>query len=121
MHISPFVILLGWIPAGAYLFRRYPVRIAILANFFGGWAILPGANYQADSPSRFPYWILGVCLPADYFLTKATATGLAALVGNAAFSYRGFEEIQAGHLRSSHDCLVLRASAFGGRALEDTV
>jgi hypothetical protein len=80
MHISPFVILLVWIPAGAYLFRRYPARIAILANFLGGWAILPGANYQA-TPVAFPYWILGVCLPADYFLTKATATGLAALVG----------------------------------------
>ena len=80
MHISPFVILLGWIPAGVYLFRRYPVRIAILANFLGGWAILPGANYR-QAPDAFPYWILGVCLPANYFLTKATATGLAALVG----------------------------------------
>jgi hypothetical protein len=80
MHISPLVILLAWIPVGAYLFRRYPVRIAILANFLGGWAILPGANYRATSDA-FPYWILGVCLPADYFLTKATATALAALAG----------------------------------------
>lgn len=80
MHIYPFVILLGWIPAGAYLFRRYPVRIAILANFLGGWAILPGANYRATA-NAFPYWFLGVCLPADYFITKATATGLAALAG----------------------------------------
>jgi len=80
MHISPLVILLAWIPAGAHLFRRYPVRIAILANFLGGWAILPGASYRA-TPDRFPYWILGVCLPTDYFLTKATATGLAALAG----------------------------------------
>jgi hypothetical protein len=80
MHISPLVILLGWIPAGVYLFRRYPVRIAILANFLGGWAILPGANYRPAADS-FPYWILGVCLPTDYFLTKATATGLAALAG----------------------------------------
>ena len=80
MHISPLVILLGWIPAGAYLFRRYPVRIAILANFFVGWAILPGARYLATADD-FPYWILGVCLPTDYLLTKATVTGLAALAG----------------------------------------
>jgi hypothetical protein len=80
MHIPPLVILLGWIPAGAYLFRRYPVRIAILANFLGGWAILPSANYH-PTPDSFPYWILGVCLPTDYFLTKATVTGLAALAG----------------------------------------
>ncbi len=80
MHISPLVVLLGWIPAGAYLFRRFPVRIAILANFLGGWAILPGANYQATT-AAFPYWILGVCLPSGYLLTKATVTGLAALAG----------------------------------------
>ncbi|MGA3343305.1 MAG: hypothetical protein ABSC76_00420 [Terracidiphilus sp.] len=80
MHIFPLVILLGWIPFGAFLFRRYPVRIAILANFLGGWAILPGANYQTTADA-FPYWILGVCLPTDHSLTKATATGLAALAG----------------------------------------
>jgi hypothetical protein len=80
MHISPLVILISWIPTGAYLFRRHPVPIAILANFLGGWAILPGAHY-AVTPNDFPYWILGVCLPTNYFLTKATATGLAALAG----------------------------------------
>jgi hypothetical protein len=95
MHISPFVILLGWIPAGVYLFRRYPVRIAILANFLGGWAILPGANYQA-SPDAFPYWILGVCLPADYFFTKATATGLAALVGMLLFHTADLKRFRPG-------------------------
>jgi hypothetical protein len=84
MDISPLVILLGWIPLGAVLFRRYSVRIAILANFLGGWAILPGAIYPATA-DPFPYWILGVCLPANYFLTKATATGLAALVGMLIF------------------------------------
>ena len=95
MHISPFVILLGWIPAGAYLFRRYPVRIAILANFLGGWAILPGANYQ-PTPVAFPYWILGVCLPADYFLTTATATGLAALVGMLLFHTADLKRFRPG-------------------------
>ena len=68
------------IPAGSYLFRRFSVRIAILANFLGGWAILPGANYQVTTVA-FPYWILGVCLPSGYLFTKATVTGLAALTG----------------------------------------
>jgi len=80
MPFSPLAILIGWIPLGAYLFRRYPTRVAILLNFLGGWAILPGANY-APTPGDFPYWILGVCLPSGYFLTKATAIGLAAIAG----------------------------------------
>jgi len=86
MHIPPLVILLGFIPAGAYLFRRFPVRIAILANFLGGWAILPGANYRVTT-DPFSYWILGVCLPGGYFVTKATATGLAALSGVIIFHF----------------------------------
>jgi hypothetical protein len=95
MHISPLVILLGWIPFGAYLFRRYPVRIAILANFLGGWAILPGANYQATADA-FPYWILGVCLPANYFLTKATAIGIAASAGILLFHCADLKEFRPG-------------------------
>jgi len=95
MHISPFVILLAWIPFGAFLFHRYPVRIAILANFFGGWAILPGANYQTTA-DVFPYWILGVCLPANYFLTKATATGLAALAGILLFHFADWKSFRLG-------------------------
>jgi len=95
MHISPFVILLAWIPFGAFLFHRYPVRIAILANFFGGWAILPGASYQATADG-FPYWILGVCLPTNYFLTKATATGLAALIGILLFHSADWNSFRLG-------------------------
>jgi len=95
MHISPLVILLGWIPFGAYLFRRYPVRIAILANFLGGWAILPGASYRATADA-FPYWFLGVCLPANYFLTKATATGLAALAGMLIFHSADLKRFRPG-------------------------
>jgi hypothetical protein len=96
MHISPLVILLGCIPAGAYLFRRYPVRIAILANFLGGWAILPGASYRV-TPDSFPYWILGVCLPTNYFLTKATATGLAALAGILLFHSADLRTFKPGY------------------------
>ncbi len=95
MHISPLVILLAWIPFGAYLFRRYPARIAILANSFGGWAILPGASYRATD-AAFPYWILGVCLPAGYFLTKATAIGLAALAGFLLFHSADWKRFRPG-------------------------
>jgi hypothetical protein len=80
MHLSTLVALISWIAIGVYLFRRYPVRIAILANFFGGWAILPGACY-IPTTDNFPYWILGVCLPTNYFLTKAMVTGLSGLAG----------------------------------------
>lgn len=80
MHLPPLAILLGWIPVGIYLFRRFPVRTAILVNFLGGWAILPGANYTPTTDG-FPYWIMGICLPTTYLVTKATVTGLAGLVG----------------------------------------
>ena len=84
MHLPPLAVLLAWIPLGAYLFRRLPPRAAILANFLGGWAILPGANYT-PSNVEFPYWILDVCLPTGYLVTKATVTGIAALAGTLLF------------------------------------
>jgi hypothetical protein len=95
MHLSPFAILIGWIPLGAYFFRRYPARIAILLNFFGGWAILPGASYRVTSDA-FPYWILGVCLPTNYFLTKATATAIAALAGTLLFHRADLKRFRPG-------------------------
>ena len=86
MHLSPLAILIGWIPVGVYLFRRLPVRIAILVNFLGGWAILPGANYTPTTED-FPYWILGICLPTTYLVTKATVIGLAGLAGVLIFHF----------------------------------
>lgn len=80
MSIIPLAVLIAWIPIGAWLFRRFPVRIAILINFFAAWGLLPGAPYT-PSDSEFPYWVMGVCLPGIDFLTKATAAGLAALAG----------------------------------------
>jgi hypothetical protein len=80
MHLPPLAVLLVWIPAAAFLFRRFPVRVAILVNFFAGWAILPGAQYTPTT-ELFPYWILGVCLPSAYFFTKATVIGLSAVAG----------------------------------------
>jgi hypothetical protein len=93
MPIVPLAVLFVWIPVGAYLFRRFPVRIAILANFFAGWALLPGAAYPASN-DNFPYWILGVCLPGIEFLTKATATGLAALAGILLFHHTELERFR---------------------------
>jgi hypothetical protein len=80
MHLPPLVALLAWVPIGAYFFHRYSLRLAILVNFIAGWAVLPGANYT-PTQIGFPYWILPVCLPGAYFITKATVLGIAALAG----------------------------------------
>jgi len=93
MPIIPLAVLIAWIPIGAYLFRRFPVRIAILLNFFGGWALLPGAPY-APTDEAFPYWIMGVCLPGIDFLTKATAVGLAAIAGILIFQRTEIERFR---------------------------
>jgi hypothetical protein len=86
MHLSPFIALVAWIPISLIVFWRYPSRIAILVNFLGGWAVLPGANFPPSS-DPFPYWILGVCLPTDYLITKATIVGFAGLLGVLAFDF----------------------------------
>ncbi len=87
--IPPLIALAAWIPISLFFFRRYAVRIAILINFVGGWAVLPSAAFtQTNSP--FPYWILGTCLPSDHFFTKATVTGIACLVGVLLFDRESF-------------------------------
>jgi hypothetical protein len=78
--IPPLLALLGWIPISLYLFWRFPIRVALLLNFVGGWAILPSARYAVSS-SAFPYWILPVSLPTVHFFTKATIPAVAALLG----------------------------------------
>lgn len=80
MHIPPLLAFSAWIPIGLFLFRRFELRIAILANFLAGWAVLPSANYAAAN-GFFPYWILPVCLPSDHFVSKATTLGLTAICG----------------------------------------
>src|SRR5580704_12168952 len=70
--LPPLLAFLAWIPLSLVLFRRYPIRVAILMNFLGGWALLPIARFSGD-PS--PFWILGNGLHTEYFLTKATVTG----------------------------------------------
>jgi len=87
-HIAPLFALFAWIPIGLFFFFRYPVRIAILLTFISGWAVLPTANF-VPTDAAFPYWILSVSLPAGYFVTKATITGLTALIGVLLFDSRG--------------------------------
>ena len=102
MHIPPWVALSAWLPLSLLLFRRGSLRIAILINFLGGWALLPGADYTATK-GDFPYTILPVCLPSTYFLTKATTLGLTAILGILLFHR---ERIR--HLRKdTSDLLIL--------------
>jgi len=78
--ISPSIAFLAWIPISLYCFRRYPVRVALLINFIGGWAVLPSAAFAPTTVS-FPYWIMGTCLPSIHFFTKASLTGITCLIG----------------------------------------
>lgn len=94
-HVAPLVALFAWVPIGLYLFYRYPVRIAILATFIAGWAVLPTANFPPTN-DPFPYWILSASLPAGYFVTKATITGLTALAGVLIFDPRGLRRFRPG-------------------------
>lgn len=77
--IPPLLAFALWIPLSVMLFKRYPIRIAILANFLGGWALLPSAHY-ANSQVDFAYWIIGASLPSDYFITKASVIGFTGLL-----------------------------------------
>ncbi len=78
--IAPWIAFLAWVPISLYCFRRYPVRAALLFNFFAGWALLPSACFTPTS-AVFPYWILGASLHSAYFLTKGSVTGLTCLLG----------------------------------------
>jgi hypothetical protein len=80
MMISPWIAFLAWVPISVYFFRRYPVRVAVLANFIAGWAVLPSAAYTPTT-ALFPYWILGACLSSNHFFTKASVTGITCLLG----------------------------------------
>jgi len=87
-HIAPLYALFAWIPIGLLFFYRCQLRIAILLTFIAGWAVLPTANF-VPTDAAFPYWILSASLPAAYFVTKATITSLAALLGVMLFDPRG--------------------------------
>lgn len=87
MIFPPLLAFIAWIPLSLVFFRRYPIRVAILLNFLGGWAVLPMARFSGE-PS--PYWIIGNGLYTGYFLTKATLTSLAGLLGVLVFDQRSF-------------------------------
>lgn len=84
MIVPPLLALLAWIPISVFFCYRYPIRIALLLVFIGGWAVLPAANYTY-STIEFPYWILGTGIAANYFITKATVIGFSALLGFVLF------------------------------------
>jgi hypothetical protein len=90
MNVLPMLVLLAWIPVSVLFFYRFPVRIAVLLTFLGGWAILPAAAYT-PSNNPFPYWILGTSVATNYFITKASVIGMGALLG---FLIRHREDIR---------------------------
>ena len=93
MIAFPAAVLLGWIPISLYFFYRFPIRIAILLVFVGGWAVLPNANYIPTS-ALFPYWFLGADIATNYFLTKATITGFCGLLCLLLFDSRSMQNIE---------------------------
>jgi hypothetical protein len=93
MMIHPLIALAAWIPISLFCFRRYAVRIAILINFVGGWAVLPSAAFEPTN-APFPYWILGTCLPSNHFFTKASVTGITCLIGVLVFDRESFRRFK---------------------------
>src|SRR3954452_29978 len=91
--IPPLLAFAVWIPVSVLLFRRYPIRIAILANFLGGWALLPSAHYTGPH-ADFAYWIIGVSLPSNYFITKATVLSFTALLNVLLLDRRSFRRFE---------------------------
>jgi hypothetical protein len=83
------IILWLWIPASLLLFWLLRPSTAVLIALLGGYAILPIADFAAMSPEhRTPSWVMGMALPGVTFLSKATASALAALVGVVFFDLR---------------------------------
>jgi hypothetical protein len=93
MIIPPAIALLAWIPLSLLIYRRFPVRHAVLVNFVGGWAVLPAANYISGG-TAFPYWIIGTSLESDYFFTKATVIGFTGILGALLFDRESFKRFR---------------------------
>jgi hypothetical protein len=93
MIVPPLVALFAWVPISLFAFRRFPVRVAVLINFVGGWAVLPAANYTS-SGNVFPYWILGTSLESDYFITKATILGFCGILGVVLFDHSSIKRFR---------------------------
>jgi hypothetical protein len=93
MIIPPLVALFAWEPIMLLIFRRVPVRVALLINFVGGWAVLPAANYVSQGEA-FPYRVLGTSLESDYFITKATILGFTGLLCVFLFDRASFKRFR---------------------------
>jgi hypothetical protein len=93
MIVPPLVALIAWVPISLVIFRRVPVRIALLINFVGGWAVLPAANYSDDG-TVFPFRIVGTSLESDYFLTKAVILGFTGILAVYLFDRGAFKRFR---------------------------
>jgi len=93
MTVPPLIALFAWIPFLLLIFRRVPVRVALLINFVGGWAVLPAANYVSTG-DPFPYRILGTSLESDYFITKATILGFTGILAVYLFDRASFKRFR---------------------------
>jgi len=89
--LPPLLAFIAWIPVSFIFFRRYPIRVAILLNFLGGWAVLPAARFSGH-PSQ--YWILGNSLHSGYFLTKASVVGFTGLLWVLIFDRQTFRRFR---------------------------
>jgi hypothetical protein len=94
MLVPPLLALFLWIPLSIFFCYRYPLRIAFLVIFVGGWSVLPAAHYAPTAPDVFPYWILGTGLATDYFITKATVIGFSGLLCFLMFDRERFRAFQ---------------------------
>ena len=97
MHLAPMIAFSLWFLAGTFLFRICSLRVALVANFLAGWAILPGAEFSATQAS-FPYWILPVSLPSTNFVTKATVLGFTVITGVFLFHRTEIRKVKFGLL-----------------------
>ena len=80
------LIYLAFGAAALALFWRLPARVAILAVVFGGWVILPVADYPPVDPGvSFPWWITGLALPGEMLISKAWVIPTVALIGAVLF------------------------------------
>jgi len=91
--ISSWIAFAAWVPISLIFFRRYPLRVAILANFLAGRGLLPSAAF-VPTTAAFPYWILGTCLPSIHFFTKASVTSMTCVLGILLFDRKAFGRFQ---------------------------
>ena len=93
MTIPPLLAFLAWIPISLFFYRKYPIRVALLINFVGGWAVLPAARYVSNGEA-LPFEILGTSLESNYFLTKAVVVGFTGILAVYLFDRQRFKRFR---------------------------